>query len=170
MFAFFRNLNTARKAGIASNPAYLSTLIKPYQLNNHSIAISKPPLLSLLTNYGSLVPAIGIYLSPIQTGYKPLIPVIDVLSGQIFSTDPRGGLSVPVLRGEPRVFLPLDVYNDPSRVAMESWNNVVRLDIDAAVGNGVSAKSPKSPGSPLSPGTRKSRGFRSIFGRKHSDF
>ncbi|KAK1926274.1 putative alpha-amylase A precursor [Papiliotrema laurentii] len=168
MFAFFRNLNAARRAAITSNPAYLSTLLKPYQLNNYSIALSKPPLLTVLTNYGSSVPAVGMYVAPAQTGFKGLLPVIDVISGQIFSTDPRGGLTVSIIAGEPRVFMPLSVYSDPAATIVGSWASAIKIDTEVTTGN----KSPRSSGvpSPSSPSAWRSRSIMSLFGRsKHAE-
>ena len=124
LYNLFKRLNTARRAATLSHPPFLTTLMRSHQLNNHSIAFSKPPLLSLLSNYGSAEPATGIHLTPQQTGYRPLLPVIDVLSSQIFATDHQGGLTVPIVRGEPRVFLPLTVHG--GAVAKEGWASTVR--------------------------------------------
>ena len=165
MFTFFRNLNAARRAAITSNPSYLNTLLHPHQLNNHSIAISKPPLLSVLTNFGSSEPATGMYVAPAQTGFKPLLPVIDVLTGQIFATDPKGGLTVVIVAGEPRVFLPLDVFRDPAKARIDSWAAPVR--IDSSVGSRSGPSSPVSPNAsnPNSPRRRTPRSMMSFFGR-----
>lgn len=162
LFVLFRNLNAARRAAITSNPDYLTTLLKPYQLNNQSIAIAKPPLLSILTNYGSTVPAVGLYVSSLQSSYKPLLPVIDIISGQIFTTDPRGGLAVPIVAGEPRVFLPLSVYTNPAGAVMESWYHVVKIDLNTNVNTSPSLS--LSPTSPLGPNRRRTRGMMSWLG------
>ncbi len=115
--------------------------MRPHQLNNHTIALTKPPLLTVLTNYGSSVPAIGIYVSPQQTSYKPLLPVIDILTGQVFSTDPRGGLTIPILASEPRVFLPLTVHQGIA--SKEAWAAVIKVDEEVKQ---VQSSSPGSPG------------------------
>ncbi|WWC57906.1 uncharacterized protein I303_100441 [Kwoniella dejecticola CBS 10117] len=136
-------LNDARRSAYLSHPEFLTTLMKAYQLGNHTIAVSKPPLLSVLTNYGSSVPAVGIHLSPQQTGFKPLLPVMDVLTGQIFSTDPQGGLTVSLVKGEPRVFLPLAVHR--GLADKELWAAVpppLKIDIHTSGRLG----SPGSPG------------------------
>ncbi|ORY31951.1 glycoside hydrolase superfamily [Naematelia encephala] len=146
MYNFFKTLNHARQIAITSHPTFLSTLSRPHQANNHTIAISKPPLLSVVTNTGSHVPAVGIYMAPSQTGYKPLLPIIDVLSEQILSTDPRGGLTVPIVSGQPRVFLPLSLYRDKS--STESWApNPMRID-NIETGSKSGHGSPTSPTSP----------------------
>ncbi|OCF59966.1 hypothetical protein L486_02639 [Kwoniella mangroviensis CBS 10435] len=129
-YAVIKALNQARRSAITSHPEFLTTLMKAYQLGNHTIALSKSPLLSVLTNYGSSVPAIGIHLNPEQTGYKPLLPLIDVLSGQIFSTDPRGALTVSLVNGEPRVFLPLSVHRGLSgKAAWQALPNQIDLEM-----------------------------------------
>ena len=156
MYAFFRNLNAARRAAIAAYPLYLDTALRPHQLNNHSIALSKAPLLTLLSNYGSGTAAIGLYIPPSQTGFKPLLPIIDVLSGQILSTDPRGGLTVPVVGGEPRVFLPLGVYRGGDEASASHWAaRPMSIDTDVRLGGPVSPSSPTSPITPGSPPARR---------------
>nr|WRH23614.1 alpha-amylase [Naematelia aurantialba] len=144
MYQLFKILNQARRTAITSHPAYLTTLCRPHQVTNHTLALSKPPLLSVFTNSGSAVAAVGVYVAPSQTGYKPLLPLIDVVSGQILSTDPRGGLTVPLVAGEPRVFLPLSLHRDPA--STDAWAATpMRIDIGAGTKSG-----PSSPGSPRS--------------------
>ena len=126
-------------------------------MDNHTIAVSKPPLLSVLSNYGSGSPAMPLYLSPMQTSYRPLLPIIDIISGQIFSTDPRGGLSLVIVRGEPRVFLPLDVHLGQD---MTSWVQVPVVDTSARARRPSLGPSVGSPSSPTSPKTKRS----SVFG------
>lgn len=166
MYQLFARLNAARRSAITSHPPFLTTLLHSHQLNNHSLAISKPPLLSILTNHGSTMLAISIYISPQQTGFKPMLPIIDVLSGQIFSTDPRGGLSIPIIAGEPRVFLPLAVYRGEANA--EIWQAPpARVDIDTVSSgrSGSGSTSPRSPGSGRSLGEgRKRPGFGSVIG------
>jgi alpha-amylase len=110
LYRTFHALNLARQKAIASHPLFLSTLVRPYQPNNHTVALSKPPLLSLLSSFGSAPQVVPIHLTQAQTAYKPLIAIIDVLSAQILLTDPNGGLTVPIVHGQPRVFLPLGVW------------------------------------------------------------
>ncbi|KAK8845346.1 hypothetical protein IAR55_006059 [Kwoniella newhampshirensis] len=143
-YQLVRTLNAARRSAAASHPSFHTTLSRPYQLDNHTIAIGKPPLLSIMTNYGSHSPTIGLHLTAQQTGYKPLLPVIDVLTNQIFSTDPRGGLTIALVDGEPRVFLPLSVHR--GIVNQDSWQST-KLDLDTSTK--LQSNSPMgSPGSP----------------------
>ncbi|WWC85608.1 uncharacterized protein L201_000472 [Kwoniella dendrophila CBS 6074] len=145
-YGVIKALNAARRSASASHPEFLTTLMKPYQMGNHTIALSKPPLLSVLTNYGISMPAVGIHLSPSQTGFKPLLPIIDVLSGQIFSTDPKGGLTVSLVHGEPRVFLPLTVHR--GLAGKELWATVPQPKLDINQATSFRLPSPGSPGSP----------------------
>ncbi|RXK37283.1 hypothetical protein M231_05425 [Tremella mesenterica] len=126
LYSTFLTLNTARRKAI-QHPPFLSTLIRTLILNNHTISISKPPLLTILTNSGSLSPTFVVHVPSMLTSYKPLLPVIDVISGQIFSTDPRGGLSVPLLNGEPRVFLPLNIHLGDG-VKAELWKSTNKVE------------------------------------------
>nr|XP_031863707.1 uncharacterized protein CI109_000959 [Kwoniella shandongensis]KAA5530779.1 hypothetical protein CI109_000959 [Kwoniella shandongensis] len=155
-YQFIRTLNAARRSASASHPPFHKTLVRPYQLDNHTIALSKPPLLSILTNYGSHSAAIGLHLSPEQTGFKPLLPVIDVVTNQIFSTDPRGGLTVTLVDGEPRVFLPLAVHRGIT--SKDQWASVPlpKLELGELLGKRQSPLN--SPGSPRSHLKRPSLG------------
>jgi len=132
----FQALNAARRSATASHPSFLTTPMHPYQLDNHTIALTKPPLLTVLTNYGSGTPAIGIYLSPRQTAYKSLLPIIDILSNQIYSTDPRGGITIPLVAGEPRVFLPLSVHRGVA--SEETWSGEVKVKDEVKVASSSS--------------------------------
>ncbi|AFR98135.1 alpha-amylase [Cryptococcus neoformans C23] len=116
-----KSLNNARR--IASSSPSFSALLRPFQHGNHTIVISKAPLLSALNNHGSSSLHIGgrgrvipMYIPPSQTGYKGLVPVINVLTGQVYSTDPYGGLTITIVRGEPLVFIPLILYHSPNPV------------------------------------------------------
>jgi len=171
LYQTFRSLNSARQSAIQSHPSFLSNPLRPYLPNNRTLILHKAPLLTILSNYGSSNPntVIPIYLPPQQTGFKPLLPVIDVLTGQILSTDPRGGLTIPILKGEPRVILPLSVHLE--KATRESWENTIKVDTDI--------KAPTSnPGSPGSPGVHRktpSLGrvlswLGSVGGSKHSEF
>ncbi|KIR63793.1 alpha-amylase [Cryptococcus bacillisporus CA1873] len=132
-YNMIKSLNNARR--IASSSPSFPVLLRPFQHGNHTIVISKAPLLSILNNYGSSSPpshmtgvatAIPIYVPPSQTGYKGLVPVVNVLTGQIYSTDPYGGLTITIVRGEPLVFIPLILYHSPNPVEVpdSEWKGV----------------------------------------------
>ena len=102
-----------------------------------------------------------------------MIPVIDVLSRQIFSTDPLGGLSVPILAGEPRVFLPLGCDADSTGVEVGSWY-ADPLTVRTAHGQGQQHQRGDSGTEPGSPSRRSRRSIGSLIGwlgvgGKHGD-
>lgn len=148
----YARLNHARKRASA-HPPFLNTLLKFMKFDTHSVAISKAPMLSVLTNFGASSSPRAYYIA--RSGYAPLVPVIDVLTGQIFATDPHGGLSVVVLSGEPRVFLPLSIWEGKN----SAWQAVQNA-------KGVTQSSPSRQHSvPHQPESHsKSSSFGSMFG------
>lgn len=109
MYHVYARLNHARRRAMAF-PLFLTSLLRHHKLEAHTAVLSKPPLVSILTNTGATAPVRVYYLAPALTTFAPRLAVIDALSGQIFATDPHGGLSVPIVAGEPRVFLPLGTW------------------------------------------------------------
>lgn len=149
----YARLNHARKRA-AAYPPYLNTLLKFLKFDTHSVAISKAPMLSVLTNFGANSPPKAYYIP--KTGYAPLIPVIDVLTGQVSATDPHGGLSVVLLSGEPRVFLPLSIWEGRNSV----WQAV--QSVKSGVNQASPARQHSVPRQPEAHG--KSSSFGSVFG------
>ncbi|ODO01867.1 hypothetical protein L198_02595 [Cryptococcus wingfieldii CBS 7118] len=150
-YTLLQTLNKARSR--ASTSPSFPALCKPYQHINHTLAISKPPLLSVLNNYGSYQVVNLHYIPPEQTGYRGELAVVDVVSGQVFGTDPKGGLSVPIVNGEPRVFLPLGVWK--GKVEDGEWQRKEveeksELGLGLGMGQGLGARSSSRspPGSP----------------------
>lgn len=131
-YNMIKSLNNARR--IASSSPSFPALLRPFQHGNHTIVMSKAPLLSILNNHGSSschitggARAIPMHIPPSQTGYKGLLPVINVLTGRIYSTDPYGGLTITIVRGEPLVFIPLILYHSPNPVEVpdSEWKGVL---------------------------------------------
>lgn len=165
-YSFFKKLNHARRKAITAHPPFLKSLVKAHQLNTHTIALSKAPFLSILTNVGSRAPPVVLHIGPEKTGYKPLMPVIDVLTGHVYATDPKGALTVAIVAGEPRVFLPLAVYRSQGIVPKEVWvGGGLKLDTDVMALNG--AKSPGSPHRKTPSQGGRGRMF-GLFGNKRS--
>ncbi|WVO14907.1 hypothetical protein L204_102547 [Cryptococcus depauperatus] len=121
LYSLIKRLNLARSQA-RQYPSFHS-LSKPYNHDNHTLILSKAPLLTLLVNDGTPSNGAGgvrvVYLSPDKTGWKGSIAIVDVVTGQIFGTDPQGGLSVTIVNGSPRVFLPLSVHRGNS--ASSEW-------------------------------------------------
>lgn len=108
MYTAFARLNYARR--LARRISTFNALLQHHKLDAHTAALVKPPMVSLLTNVGSTSPPRVYYLPQAMTSYAPRIPVVDALTGQMYATDPSGGLAVTIVAGEPRVFLPLLIW------------------------------------------------------------
>ena len=145
MYHLFRRLNRARRTAL-SHPAFLTTPARATRISSHIISIRNSPLLTVLNNLGTRSAPTVAYLPQAQTGYKPLLVVIDVISGQVLGTDQKGGLSVPIVNGEPRVFLPLALHRGQSVSVGEWYKEPMSLDWGNNVGGGGGGSG--SPGSP----------------------
>lgn len=121
LYQAFKRLNHARRRAMAHD-SFLSTHLKWHKYDSHTVVISKPPLVSILTNAGASSPPKVYYLPSAATTYAPHMPVVEVLTGQIFATDPNGGLAVTILSGEPRVFLPLGILEGRRQY---NWQNLL---------------------------------------------
>jgi alpha-amylase len=143
-FSFFKKLNHGRRKAITAYPGYFKSLLKINLLNTHTVSISKSPFLTILSNVGSRSPPVVLHITSDKTGYKALMPVIDILSGHVYATDPKGSLTVVIIAGEPRVFLPLSVYRSQGIVPKESWLAGLTVNTDIVTPNGAGSKSPPS--------------------------
>ncbi|BEI88484.1 uncharacterized protein CcaverHIS019_0112020 [Cutaneotrichosporon cavernicola] len=134
MYHVFARLNHARRRATAF-PPFLTSLLWHHKLDAHTAVIAKPPLVSIFTNTGSTARVRVYYLPAMLTTYAPSMAVVDALSGQIFATDPQGGLSVPIVSGEPRVFLPLGTW-EGRKVA---WQHALPLHGELVMGATIEA-------------------------------
>ncbi|KAI0753794.1 glycoside hydrolase superfamily [Fomes fomentarius] len=104
-----KKLNGARKAAVAANSKFLTTPVKLYTPSGSTLAVSKPPLLALLTNGGSSsspkwdVP---------EAGYKPNEELVDIISCSKVTADANGGVSATGSGGSPQVLLPASALGD----------------------------------------------------------
>jgi alpha-amylase len=83
-----------------------------------SIAISKLPLLALLTNVGSSGSSQNWNVN--NTGYQPNTVLTDVLSCNNVTTDANGGISVVVIGGVPQVYVSADLVVSGSGICGRS--------------------------------------------------
>ncbi|KAE9387936.1 glycoside hydrolase family 13 protein [Gymnopus androsaceus JB14] len=96
-------LNTARKQAIASNSSFLTTSLKFIsQSDSSALAVSKPPMLTLLTNAGNS--SYGMY-----SGGET---VVDVLTCNTYTAGSDGSLSVKTSGGEPMVLMPATALSE----------------------------------------------------------
>ncbi|KAK0448478.1 alpha-amylase [Desarmillaria tabescens] len=126
------DLNAVRKLAINSKQDFLTTQMTFVpQLNDNTIAISKPPLLALLTNVGNSSTATwtipgdaGLFLKG-QT-------LIDVLTCQSYNVDPvTGSLTIESRNGLPQVILPARYLDSKGTLcASEAQNGTRRVTLN----------------------------------------
>ncbi|TFY68040.1 hypothetical protein EVJ58_g1252 [Rhodofomes roseus] len=104
-----RILNAARKAAIAASSSYLSTAVTFPSVSGNTLAVSKYPMLALLTNVGaSGTPAWDVSSG---TGYASGTELIDVLTCTTYTAGSGGSVSVTGSEGAPVILLPTAVLN-----------------------------------------------------------
>ncbi|KAA1469760.1 glycoside hydrolase family 13 protein [Dentipellis sp. KUC8613] len=102
----FKTLNAARKAAIkSSNGQFLHTPMKFYAIEQNSFAVSKPPMLALLTNIGSETSKSVVWNVP-QAGFQPNEELLDVFTCSKVMADGQGGVNVRSEYGMPQMLMP----------------------------------------------------------------
>ncbi|KAJ3875393.1 alpha-amylase [Lentinula edodes] len=107
LLAQIRILNAARKQAISYNPSFLNKPVTfiPQASASSTLAISKPPLLALLTNGGSS--STESWSIPSSAGlYNANETLVDVLTCDTVITGSDGSLSVTASQGLPKVLMP----------------------------------------------------------------
>ncbi|KAI9465024.1 glycoside hydrolase family 13 protein [Lactarius psammicola] len=99
-----RSLNAARKEAIAYSPGFLTTPMKFLSIEDHSMVVSKPPMLALFTNIGSESPHSLTWHA--DAVFQPNEPLVDVLTCTKVSADAQGGVTIPCVYGMPQVLMP----------------------------------------------------------------
>ncbi|RPD58617.1 glycoside hydrolase family 13 protein [Lentinus tigrinus ALCF2SS1-7] len=98
-------LNGARRLAIAANSSFLTTSARLYAVSESTLAVSKPPLLALLTNVGNGSSATTTWNVP-DAGYASNEVLVDVLTCSKVTADSNGGVLVQASSGAPQVLLP----------------------------------------------------------------
>ncbi|KAF8469430.1 glycoside hydrolase family 13 protein [Russula ochroleuca] len=99
-----RLMNAARKEAIEYSAAFLTTPMKFLAIEDHSMAISKPPILALFTNVGTEI-AQGVNWK-VDAIFPPNELLVDVLTCTKVMADGQGGVNVPSAYGMPQVLMP----------------------------------------------------------------
>ncbi|KAJ3859433.1 alpha-amylase [Lentinula novae-zelandiae] len=104
-------LNSARKQAISYNSSFLTTKASFISQSSIStLAISKPPLLTLLTNGGNSSNAT--WIIPSTAGlYSPNETLVDVLTCDSVMMASDGSLNVVATNGLPKVLMPKEALN-----------------------------------------------------------
>ncbi|KAH7908790.1 glycoside hydrolase family 13 protein [Hygrophoropsis aurantiaca] len=107
-YKLFKSLNMARKAAMASQGSYFLTSAMKFhpQEDNSSLAISKAPMLTLLTNAGSAAgPSAKWNVS--DPVFKKNQELVDVITCQPRMANEKGGIYVESNGGMPQVLMPV---------------------------------------------------------------
>ncbi|KAI0301148.1 glycoside hydrolase family 13 protein [Multifurca ochricompacta] len=97
-------MNAARKEAIEFSPSFLTTPMKLLAVEDHSMAVSKPPMLALFTNIGS-ENSRGVTWH-VDAVFPPNELLVDVLTCSKVVADQQGGVTVPCAYGMPQVLMP----------------------------------------------------------------
>ncbi|OCH88147.1 alpha-amylase [Obba rivulosa] len=108
-----KTLNAVRKSAIASNGSFLTTPLKFLATTSSTLAVSKPPLLALLSNGGN---ASSPSWSVPNAGYAANEPLVDVVSCASVTADSNGGVSASSQGGVPMVLMPASALNKSGSV------------------------------------------------------
>ncbi|KAJ3010973.1 hypothetical protein NUW54_g2318 [Trametes sanguinea] len=107
-------MNGARKAAISANSNYLTTAVKFLSSGSEStLAVSKPPMLALLTNGGS---SSNPSWSVPSAGFSANEELVDVLTCSKLNADSNGGVSVQGSAGSPQVLMPVSSLSKSGNV------------------------------------------------------
>ncbi|KAH9999621.1 glycoside hydrolase family 13 protein [Russula compacta] len=87
----FKTMNAARKEAIENSPVFLTTQMKFLAIEDHSMAVFKPPMLGLFTNVGSESPQ-GVTWK-VDAVFSPNELLVDVLTCAKIAADAQGGVT-----------------------------------------------------------------------------
>jgi alpha-amylase len=125
-------MNAARKQAIEYSPDFLTTPVRPpflvpapfslltsiqmkfLAIEDHSMVISKPPMLALFTNAGSESPQTVTW--HVDNIFPPGELLVDVLTCAKVQVDAQGGVTVPCAYGMPQVLMPAAVLQQEGTV------------------------------------------------------
>ena len=88
--------------------------MKFLSIEEHSMVVSKPPMLALFTNIGSESPH-GLTWNA-NAVFQPNEPLVDVLTCTKISADAQGGVTVPCVYGMPQVLMPAAALRQGGKV------------------------------------------------------
>ncbi|KAF9467000.1 glycoside hydrolase family 13 protein [Collybia nuda] len=103
-----KTLNAARKAAVAANDKFLTTSMSFIgQSDSAVLAVSKPPLLGLLTNAGNKSTGSTKWTIPGSAGlFKAGESVVNVFECKSINADDKGGITVQANGGMPQLMMP----------------------------------------------------------------
>lgn len=113
---YIKTLNGARKAAIVANNQFLSTAMTFPLASEVTLAVSKPPMLSLFTNVGTGGTASW---KVDKSGYGGNTRLIDVLSCTTVTTNSDGSLTTNTTSGLPQIYLPVSALSASNKICVD---------------------------------------------------
>jgi alpha-amylase len=110
MYKHFGKLNTARSVMGQAQPSFYTTKASVADSTDSEIAISKPPMLSVLSNRGAGSGSNTLKLN--NLAYDANTQLLDVIGCKTYSTNGDKSLDVTVQDGAPQVFVPASLNQD----------------------------------------------------------
>lgn len=110
MYKHFGKLNTARSVMGQAQPSFYTTKASIADSTDSEIAISKPPMLSVLSNRGAGSGSNTLKLN--NLAYDANTQLLDVIGCKTYSTNGDKSLDVTVQDGAPQVFVPASLNQD----------------------------------------------------------
>ncbi|KAI6137178.1 glycoside hydrolase family 13 protein [Pisolithus sp. B1] len=105
-YKMITSLNLARKAAINSGDYFLTTPMKFLRgADGHTLAVSKPPMLSLFTNVGQGFSSV-VHWNITQSVFRSREQLVDVLTCRVHLSAENGGVDITSTNGMPKVWLP----------------------------------------------------------------
>lgn len=88
--------------------------------SGNTLAVSKPPMLTLFTNVGAGGSASW---NLAKSGYSGNTRLIDVLSCNVVTTSGDGGLTANTTNGLPQVYLPLSALSASNKICVKNLSS-----------------------------------------------
>ncbi|KAI5992456.1 glycoside hydrolase family 13 protein [Pisolithus albus] len=129
-YKMITSLNLARKAAINSGDYFLTTPMKFLRgADGHTLAVSKPPMLSLLTNAGQNFSSM-VHWNVTQSVFKSREQLVDVLTCRVHLSAENGGVEMVTTNGMPKVLMPVSVVKGSPELCPQVRSNHVTRRIE----------------------------------------
>ncbi|KAI6000939.1 glycoside hydrolase family 13 protein [Pisolithus marmoratus] len=132
-YKMITSLNLARKAATSSGDYFLTTPTKFFRgADGHTLAVSKPPMLSLLTNTGQNFSSF-VHWNVTQSVFRGREQLVDVLTCRVHLSAENGGADIVSIDGMPKVLMPVSVVKGTPELCPEVRSNHVIRNVDHSI-------------------------------------
>lgn len=129
-YKMITSLNLARKAATSSGDYFLTTPVKFFRgADGHTLAVSKPPMLSLFTNVGQNISSF-VHWNVTQSVFRSREQLVDVLTCREHLSAENGGVDIVSTNGMPKVLMPVSVVKGSPELCPQVRSNRVTRQLD----------------------------------------